>query len=67
MEYIKERVGAYVGRTGTTKREIAEALGIGENTLYAKLRGESEFTLSEAGKLADMLGCSIDSLTKPLT
>lgn len=67
MNSIKERVGAYVGKTGTTKKELAFALDMSEATLYSKLRGDSEFTLSEAGKLAELLGCSLDSLARPLT
>lgn len=66
MDCIKERVGAYIGRTGTTKREIATTLDMSEAAFYSKLRGDSEFTLSEAGKLAELLGCSLDSLARPL-
>ena len=45
------RVEAQIVFTGTTKRELAETIGIGYNTLLSKLRGESDFTLKEGGAI----------------
>lgn len=64
MGAIKERLAAYVARTGTSKRDVANALGISLPTLYNKLRGDSEFTLAQAFALADMMGCSVDDLRR---
>lgn len=62
MDSIKERVGAYLERTGTTKAELAQSLGMSRVTLHSKLVGQSEFRLSEAEQLANVLGCSVDDL-----
>lgn len=62
MESIKERVGAYIERTGTTKGELAQKLGMSRVTLHSKLTGQTEFRLSEAERLAQILGCSVDDL-----
>lgn len=62
MDSIKERVGAYIERTGTTKSELADMLGMSRVTLHSKLAGQTEFRLSEAERLAQILGCSVDDL-----
>lgn len=59
---IRERLGAYLERTGTTKQSIASALGITTVTLASKLRGESLFDLEQAFRLADLMGCKVDDL-----
>lgn len=62
VESIRERVGAYIERTGMTKGELAERLGMSRVTLHSKLMGQTEFRFSEAQELAEILGCSIDEL-----
>lgn len=62
MDSIKERVGAYIERTGTTKGELAKKLGMSRVSLHSKLMGQTEFRLSEAERLASILGCSVDEL-----
>lgn len=62
MEAIKERLGAYLAGSGSTKANVAEALGVSTTTLNAKLRGESEWTLAQGFALADLMGCSVDDL-----
>ena len=62
MESIRERVALYMAKTGATKTEIADALGVTRQTLHSKLSGETDFKLSEAEKLATMIGCSVDDL-----
>ena len=66
MDAIKERVGAYLARTGVSRESLAESIGMSRNSFYQKLIGESEFKLSEAFALADVLGCTVDDLRKPL-
>lgn len=67
MSPIKQRVAAYSAETGTTRREIAERLGMPRSTFYDKLNGKrSDFSLKEAKGLADILGCSVSELTEPL-
>ena len=45
-------------RAGLTKEEIAKALNVNVATIYRKLSGESEFTLSELRTLKGILGLS---------
>lgn len=59
---IRERLGAYLARTGATKQSVADALGITTVTLASKLRGESLFDLEQAFRLADLIGCRVDDL-----
>ena len=59
---IRERVGAYLARTGATKQSVADALGITTVTLASKLRGESFVDLEQAFRLADLMGCKVDDL-----
>ena len=62
MESIKERVGAYLMREGETLSSLAEDLGMSRTTLRHKLDGRVEFKLSEADRLAKVLGCTVDEL-----
>lgn len=65
---IRERVGAYLERTGATKQSVADALGITTVTLASKLRGDSVFDLEQAFRLADLMGCKVDDLRiRPFT
>jgi DNA-binding XRE family transcriptional regulator len=66
MDAIKERVGAYIARTGVSRESLAEKIGMSRTTFYQKLNGETEFKLGEAFALADAIGCSVDDLRKPL-
>jgi DNA-binding XRE family transcriptional regulator len=59
---IRERLGAYLARTGATKQSVADALGITTVTLASKLRGDSLFDLEQAFRLADLIGCRVDDL-----
>lgn len=62
MDSIKEWVGAYLERTDTTKAELANQMAISRTSFYNKMDGTTEFTLSEAGKLAEILGITTDQL-----
>lgn len=62
MDSIRERVGAFIERTGMTKAELANQLGMSRVSLHSKLSGQTEFRLSEAERLAEILGCSVDDL-----
>ncbi len=42
-------------RAGVSKEDIASALNINITTVYRKINGESDFTLSELRKLKEML------------
>jgi len=51
---------AEIARKNISKKVIAEELGIGYNTLTAKLRGDNKFTLDEALKIKQILNASIE-------
>jgi len=40
------------------QRRAAAAIGIHENTLYRKLKGEREFSMSDLNKIAMFLKCN---------
>lgn len=59
---IDEAITVYLRRTGKTQAELAKELGMSENTLSWKRRGIREFKLSEAMKVADITGVSLDEM-----
>lgn len=44
MDSIKEWVGAYLERTGTTKAELANQMSISRTSFYNKMDGTTEFS-----------------------
>jgi len=62
MDTIREHVGAYLMRTGTTKKQLAADMGMPYSTLYSKLYGPSEFTFMEGKRLAEIIGITTDDL-----
>lgn len=63
MNKIVELTGAYMLKEQVSKRQLADYLGFkSTTTLNNKLKGLSEFSLSEAGRLASLLGCTLDEL-----
>ena len=63
---IRDRIGIYLMREHATKKSVAELLGISVNTLNSKLDGDSSFSLEQAIKIADMVGCTLDELRVPV-
>ena len=59
---LQEKVGQYVEDNETTMGAVADALGISRSSLFNKLRGSNEFSLSEAFALSRLLGLSLDDL-----
>ncbi len=62
MDSIKERVGAFLERTGMTKKQLAEEMGMPVSTFHSKLSGQSEFSFSEGRRLARILDCTTDEM-----
>ena len=62
MDSIKERVGAYLEREGKTKKWLADELDMTTVTLGSKLSGETEFSFSQAIRLSEILGCTVNEL-----
>lgn len=51
-------------RAGVTKEEIAKSLDINISTVYRKINGESDFTLSELRVLKKIFGLSKDDVDR---
>ena len=62
MNRINEKVGAWLLEKGHTRTSLAATLGITTVTLDNKLTGETDWSWSQAKKLADILDCSLDEL-----
>ena len=62
MVSLQQFVNDYVETHNTTKESLAKQAKIGRTSFFSKIRGASEFTLSEAYRLATILGCSLDDL-----
>lgn len=56
-------IAAHQRARGLTQANMAAALGMGENSFSWKRRGVKEFSLSEATRLCDLLGASLDEMT----
>lgn len=54
-----EKIEIIILQKRLSKKDIAAALDIGYNTLMAKLRGESKFTLDEAIALKEFLNTDV--------
>lgn len=66
MTSIREWVAAYLEHTNSTKAELAGSLKMSRTAFHDKMCGNTEFTLSEAGNLAKVLGITTDQmLTSP--
>jgi len=53
-----DRAAAAIARKGWTIQKAAEASAIPYTTLYRKIKGGGDFTLTEIGMLADALDIS---------
>ena len=64
MKFVKldSAISEYMRENGMTQAEMAERLGMAENTLSWKRRGVREFSLGEAAQVADLTGKSLDYL-----
>ena len=62
LNSLKERIGAFLENTGTTKQSLANQLGISTQTLRNKLSGKSDFSLTEGICLSKILGCTVEDL-----
>lgn len=51
-------------RACVSKEDIAQELGINVTTVYRKINGESDFTLSELRKLKNMLKLSKEDVDR---
>lgn len=59
---IGDFIDRYISDHTVTKDGLATAIGMPRTTFFSKLRGESEFSLSEGCALARELGVTVDEL-----
>ena len=60
MKRVQQVVTDYVEANNMTKDAFASKLGFGRSAFFSKLRGSSEFTLTEAFLISRELGCTLD-------
>ena len=51
-------------RAGVTNNDMAKGLGISETTVYRKIKGESDFTLTELKQLMKILNLSKEDVDR---
>lgn len=59
---LQEKVGQYVEANEATMGAVADQIGMSRSSLFNKLKGYSEFSLSEAFSLSRILSVSLDEL-----
>jgi len=65
MNTLQDAVDTYLEQTATTKQSLANHLGIKSvDTFDSKVHGSRELRLSEAYLLANVLGCSLEELSR---
>lgn len=62
LENLVEELHRKVGNQKGLVKELKEVLDISQDSIYRRLRGDSEFTLDEVAKLAAHYGFSVDAL-----
>ena len=62
MASIAEKVGGYMLTKGVGKQEFAEMLGLDPRQFNKRLTGEIDWRFTEVGKIAEIVGCSLDEL-----
>lgn len=62
MNRINEKVAAWLMLEGNSMGKLADELGINRATLRLKLRGQNDWTWSQAIALADIIGCTPNEL-----
>lgn len=58
---LDEAIAVYLRRTGMTQAEFAKELGMSEVTLSWKRRGVNEWSMSEAVRVCNILGMTLDA------
>ena len=61
-EALDDAVTLWRKKNGVSQEKLAEIMGMAPNTLMWKLRGERDFTLPEARKLAELVGVTLDGI-----
>jgi len=64
MEKITDKIGGYMLRNDVGKGEFAQLLDLDARQFTKRVKGEIDWRLTELGKVAEIVGCSIDELVK---
>lgn len=62
MNTVNQWIEAYKTKTGATTQDIADALSISRVAFYRKRNGRSDFSLSQAKELANLMGIQVAQL-----
>ena len=57
---LREKVERYMNENNATFETVAEKIGVCRTSLFNKMRGDNEFSLSEAFRFSRLLGLSLD-------
>jgi len=55
LYFDKRKFEAQMTLKGVTRKEVAEAIGVSEGTLYNRLKDDGNFTRAEIGRLIEFL------------
>ena len=66
-ETVAGEVRAELGRRNISRVELAARLGISRTALWNRLRGETEFSISELEKVAEFLGVPVSQFVSPVS
>lgn len=61
FEALDDAIAVHLNKTGKTRGEFANEIGMSNNSLRWKSKGENgkEWSLSEAAKVCDVIGCDL--------
>ena len=64
MASIAEKVGGYMLTNNVGKHEFAKMLDLDPRQFNKRLSGEIDWRLTEVGRIAEIVGCTVDELVK---
>lgn len=64
-ETVAGEVRAQLARHNRSRTEVAALLGLSRTALWNRLRGETEFSISELEKIADLVGVPVTEFVSP--
>ncbi len=59
---MRDRIGGWLLVPGNTRERLAELLGMSHDTLARRMDGSTDWSWTEARKLAEILGCEVSDL-----
>lgn len=65
FERLSKALRVYQANSGMSQRQVAKEIGMTPESLRNKLRGRTEFKLSEINRLCQMVGMTLDEAVMP--